>query len=378
MKTIEQMVLARQETVLNVSRSGQVQTSAVSDWIDSGVKPVFRVTTRLGRFVEVTGHHPFLTVNGWTPLHDLQVGNKIAVPRSVPVFGSDNSWETARVRLLAYFIAEGGLSQSTPRFTNTDAVLNADFAVALSQEFPDCKMSLDSDGITQRISHSQGKRAPRFKNVAPNPVTQWLKELDLWGKKADAKFLPDCVWSWTRPHLAEFLRVLFSCDGTIYQLGDYPRIEFSVASQQLARDVQHALLRFGITAKLWRKKERCWRVEITEPASVLTYQIEIGWVGEKAARCREAIARSIPKRASNTGHAPRETWNIIRAACKRRGLSLIELARRAGETTESGYNSHTNRGIPSWRLQRYAEILQDAQLLARRFAGHLLGRNCCN
>ena len=56
-----------------------------------------------------------------------------------------------------------------------------------------------------------------------------------------------------------------SCDGTIYSMGGYPRIEFAVASQGLAEDLHHALVRFGIVAKLWKKKDRCWRVEITEP-----------------------------------------------------------------------------------------------------------------
>src|SRR5207248_1925205 len=106
--TIEECVQRRLTKILNLSRTGQLQTTAISDWIDSGVKPVFRVTTRTGRYVDVTGHHPFLTVHGWTPLHDLSVGRKIGVPRSVPVFGSDESWSPERVRLLAYFIAEGG------------------------------------------------------------------------------------------------------------------------------------------------------------------------------------------------------------------------------------------------------------------------------
>ena len=75
-----------------------------------------------------------------------------------------------------------------------------------------------------------------------------------------------------------------SCDGTIYDLGGYPRIEFAVASRELAEDLQHALVRLGIVAKLWQKKERCWRLDITEPRSVAEYQCEVGWIGEKASR----------------------------------------------------------------------------------------------
>ena len=52
---------------------GAVRPALISEWIDSGVQPCFRVRTRTGRHVDVTGHHPFLTVGGWTPLLDLNM-----------------------------------------------------------------------------------------------------------------------------------------------------------------------------------------------------------------------------------------------------------------------------------------------------------------
>ena len=362
--SIEECVRRRQQWVYGVSDAGQVRPTRVSDWIDSGVKPCFRVSTRLGRSVEVTGHHPFLTVDGWTPLHDLKIGSHIAMPRSVPIFGADESWSFERVRLLAYFIAEGGLTGTVPKFTNADAVLVNDFQAAIETEFPELEVKpANASGIDWKVV-----RPARGKGMAPNRATAWLREIGLMGKSAAHKSFPDTVWTWNRARMAEFLRVVFSCDGSIYKLGDFPRIEFAVASEKLASDVQHALTRFGIVAKLWRKGARCWRVEITDPGAVLRYQAEIGWVGEKAARFQNETFtnRALPKRVSNCGHAPREVWDLVRASAKRRGLSLVELARRAGETTASGkyggYNPHARRGLPSHRLARYAEVLGDAHL----------------
>src|SRR5919107_2506544 len=134
--TIEECVERRLPRVLNVSSAGIVKTTAVSDWIDSGLKPCFRVTTRSGRSVEVTGHHPFLTVDGWVPLHDLEVGNHVAVPRRVPIFGSDESWQTDRVRLAAYLIAEGDLTGGCPKWSNADPALVEDFRAAVGRQFP--------------------------------------------------------------------------------------------------------------------------------------------------------------------------------------------------------------------------------------------------
>jgi replicative DNA helicase len=363
--TIEECVQRRMARVLNLSRSGQLQTTGIADWIDSGVKPVWKVTTRLGRHVEVTGHHPFLTVRGWQPLHELKVGDKIAVPRSTPVFGTDESLSMERVRLLAYFIAEGGLTGTIPKWTNADPVLVADFATCIAREWPELEIKCDAKtGIDYKVV-----RPNRGKGMAPNALTSWLREIGLMGRRAEEKSFPEQVWTWSRPRLAEFMRVLFSCDGTIYKCGDYPRIEFAIASEKLAESVQHALARFGIIAKLWRKSARCWRVEITEPRSVLVYQAEIGWVGEKSFRfcTSEYSTRTLPKRASNNGHPPREVWDLVKAAAKKRGLSLIELARLAGETEatgkNAGWNAHIQRGLPRHRLARYAEVLQDAHLL---------------
>ncbi|MBA4117067.1 MAG: replicative DNA helicase, partial [Rubrobacter sp.] len=362
--TIEQCIERRLPRVLNVSPAGEVRTASISDWIDSGVKPCFRVTTRTGRSVEVTGHHPFLTVKGWVPLHDLAVGGHIAVPRSLPVFGEDELWPLDLVRLLAYFIAEGGLTCGTPRWTNADPTLVNDFHEAIARQFPGVIVKPQAGkGIDYRIV---GPGRDRY--MGSNPVTAWLRELGLMGKYAEEKFFPREVWRWSRRYLAEFLRVLFSCDGTIYKLGDYPRVEFTVSSRRLARDVHHALTRFGIVAKLWRKKERCWRVEITAPDSVLRYQAEIGWVGEKALRFESgaSMQRDLPERGSNYGHPPREVWDLVREAAAHGGLSLSELGRRAGETLKTGkfagYNPHANRSLPGYRLARYAEVLGDGAL----------------
>ena len=251
--TIEDYVRQQLPTVLSLSGMNLVQPKPIGAWIDSGVKPCFRVRTCTGRTVDVTGHHPFLTVHSWTPLHDLAVGSKIAVPRQVPAFGTDESLPRELVRLMAYFIAEGGLTAKSPCFTNTDPVIVDDFQQIIARNYTQCVVR--QEDITYKVvrpTRSEWKSSP-------NPVTVWLQNLGLWGKLAEQKSFPDCVWRWTKPHLAEFLRVLMSCDGTIYNMAGYPRIEFAVASEKLAQDVHHALTRFGIVAKLWQKTPRCWR-----------------------------------------------------------------------------------------------------------------------
>ncbi|MEJ7709119.1 MAG: hypothetical protein WKF84_04495 [Pyrinomonadaceae bacterium] len=166
-----------------LSDAGKVRATEIAAWVDSGVKLCFRVRTRTGRFVEVTGHHPFLTARGWTPLYDLQVGDKIGVPRIVPAFSTDEGVPRDLVRLMAYLIAEGELTHNTcPTFTNTDPVLVGDFRRIIANRFP-----------TRALCES-----------STNPLIKWLTELGLWGKLAERKSFPVCVWRWMRERLAEF------------------------------------------------------------------------------------------------------------------------------------------------------------------------------
>jgi replicative DNA helicase len=348
--TIEEAVRQRMPSVLGFGWDGRVEPNDIHAWVDSGIKPCFRVTTRTGRSVEVTGHHPFLTVKGWRPLHDIVVGARIAVPRWLPCFGHDSSLPLGKVRLLAYFIAEGGLTGSTPGFTNADGEIVADFNALIAEFFP--SLHVRQHAITYFPSGPRGGTR--------NPLTSWLRDLKLMGKGADEKRFPGCVWGWDRERMREFLRVLMSCDGTVYSMSGYPRIEFAVASEGLARDLHHALVRFGIVGKFWKKKDRCWRVEITEPKSVRRYQTQIGWIGEKSLRFTEEL----PDRRSNVGHLSKEIWSDVRFAAEHRGLTLMEVARRAGEPHSDvrGFNLHTSRGLPSARLAAYAEVLHEVGL----------------
>jgi replicative DNA helicase len=348
--TIEEAVRRRMPKVFGFDWDGSVSPSDIHAWVDSGIKPCFRVTTRTGRAVEVTGHHPFLTVKGWQPLHDIKVGARIAVPRVLRCFGSDASMPMGKVHLLAYFIAEGSLTGSTPGFTNTDPEILADFHDQVAKFFP--TLNVRRHDITYYPSGRRGEPS--------NPLTVWLRELGLMGKLSADKRFPDCVWRWDRNHLREFVKVLMSCDGTVYSMSGYPRIEFAVASEGLAQDVHHALVRFGIVAKLWKTKDRCWRVEITEPKSVARYQSAIGWMGEKSGRFTERVG---PRR-SNVGHLPKEIWSYVRLSADQRGLTLMDVARSAGEphAEERGFNPHTSRGLPQTRLAAYAEVLEDIGL----------------
>ena len=88
--TIEQIYRRGSANLLTLNANGTFGFTQPSAFVDDGIKPVFRVTTRSGRSVDSTLSHPFLTIDGWRSLALLKPGEKIAVPCKLEVFGTES------------------------------------------------------------------------------------------------------------------------------------------------------------------------------------------------------------------------------------------------------------------------------------------------
>ncbi len=88
--TIEEIYRRQEAILLTLQKDFQFSFTRASAFIDDGIKPVFRVTTALGKAIETTITHPFLTPQGWRSLGELQPGFKIAIPAQINIFGTEN------------------------------------------------------------------------------------------------------------------------------------------------------------------------------------------------------------------------------------------------------------------------------------------------
>jgi replicative DNA helicase len=142
--TIENIYKNKQANLLTLNDDLKLAWTQPSAFVDDGIKPVFKVTTRLGRTVETTISHPFLTISGWKKLEQIAVGTKIAVPRALPVFGLDRMRE-CKVKLIAYLLGDGCLSNRKASFTNTNALIQNDFVTSVS-EFGGVNCRVENNG----------------------------------------------------------------------------------------------------------------------------------------------------------------------------------------------------------------------------------------
>ena len=345
--------------VLTLTPEGRLEATTPSAFVDDGVKPVFRVRTRLGRGVATTASHPFLTGAGWKPLHDLRVGVRIAVPRTLPVAG-DEEMPEHEVVLLALLLGDGNLTGRTARFTTTSELLR--------QEATRCASLMGVAVTAQR----HPERAPSYSFVTPrghaNGVTDLLRKHGLMGHGAATKRVPPAVFRLPLRQLATFLNRLHATDGCAWVAGSYGRIAYCSVSEQLARDVQHLLLRFGINAKLRRRsvpyrdeRRPAYEVEILAAPDILRFDDAIGILGKEEALGRLAELARRKRRGWTKDTLPIEIWDGLDAA--RGDRSWSELAREAGKGP--GFNWHVRRRQPRREtVATLAAVLDSPELAA--------------
>lgn len=333
--TIEELYQQRQGSLLTLNDDWKFTFTQPSAFVDDGIKPVFRITTRLGRAIETTITHPFLTIKGWQRLENLQVGNKIAIPGKIDVFGTETIRE-CEVKLLGYLIGDGGLTNSTPRFTNSNPLLQTDFSEAVTE----------------------------FGGLS---VTIWLEKLDLWDKDAHNKTIPNIVFKLEKSQLSLFLNRLFATDGWITVLNSgQSQLGYCTVSEKLARQIQHLLLRFGIIAALKKRSVKynntrrpAWQLDITDAISIKNFIAEIGIFGKEAALAKVTAAISQKRYQTNRDLIPIEIGEQIAAA--KDSETWSSLAKRPG--IKSYTNIHVGkRALTRERLWILANALDKLPL----------------
>ncbi|MGH7379532.1 MAG: LAGLIDADG family homing endonuclease [Candidatus Methylomirabilales bacterium] len=334
----------------------RLRRGEVTRHLAQGVQPTFRLTTRTGRVIEATASHPFLTFEGWTPLHRLRVGSRIAVPRSLPCFGQVPLPPHEAV-LLGLLLSDGQCATPghSPRYTSGDPVLREVLAGA-ARAFG-CEVTRVGE-----IGVNVVNRPGRGGIMRRNRCATWLEALGV-NVRSREKFVPPVLFTADRSSVRLFLQALFSGDGGITRSGDDLHLEYSSASERLARDVQHLLLRLGIVGflrKRWTNRgTTAFILTVTAKGDILRFAEAIGFLPgtRKDSRLHEVVQyiAGMPERKSNFDTLPREAWEMVRGAAASAGRSLRSLGVDG---------TQPNQSVPRDLVRQVAEGLSDEALLA--------------
>ena len=327
-RSLEDVVAAHERGeevwVTSLRHEFQLVPARVSRSARSGRKPIFEVATRLGRRVRASANHPLLTFDGWSRVDELAPGDRIAVPRKLPRTGTRKAMPDHELVLLAALIADGNLTQNTPRFCHGEGS-----AILPEVESAAARMGLRlSAGSNGTVTISAGRGAPS------NPLRELFERHGLWGKHSDTKFIPPEVFELSDREIARFLSVLYGCDGHVYVSERLGQVGYTTISERLARDVQHLLLRLGIVGKIRTLRRPVYdgtdkvarEVIVTGQESLLAFCEQVPVVGKRAKVRALAERLSSAMRATNLDTVPAGVWEHVLAAKGARPMRELSVA----------------------------------------------------
>jgi replicative DNA helicase len=307
----------------------KLERRKVTRAFSTGRKPVYRLTTQLGRTIRATGNHKFLAFDGWKRLDQVEMGEHLALPRTLPG-PTTSTMSTDELALLGHLIGDGcTLPRHAIQYTTRDHPVAARVAELATRLF--------GDAVKPRIRQERRwyqvylSSAQRLTHGRRNPISVWLDELGIFGLRSYEKRVPRPVFE-QRPHaIATFLRHLWSTDGCVYLARGQkatPIVYYATSSPALAADVQSLLLRLGINAIRSRVGNTRGRpqhhVKLTGASDVARFLEVVGCLGESRAATGLRIALKLGETRANPNR------DVIPAAAWR---AVVEPARVSAEVT---------------------------------------------
>lgn len=207
-----------------------------------GVEPkgraeVFRLTSAQGRQVDVTGNHPLLTPAGWVEAKaSLHHGVKAVAAVGATFVDPVEAW------MVGAMIGDGCVTKSATTI-RCEFTGEGDVVARMAER-------AEAFGWSVRSRPGRGCNTLSFAKGARDWVRSW--EFD--GCSAHTKRVPDRIRRAPLVSVAGFLAGLIDTDGAVeYREGAPCSIRIRVVSEQLVRDCQDLVTRFGVRSSVTRE-----------------------------------------------------------------------------------------------------------------------------
>ncbi|WP_317623706.1 LAGLIDADG family homing endonuclease [Allochromatium vinosum] len=330
--------------------------SSVVQVMENGIKPVFRLRTSLGKTLRATGNHPLLTASGWKRLDELKEGDRIASPSRLPIEGQER-WSEHELITLGWVLSEGNTCHPSGfYFYNKDEVARDDFLAAASA-FPDTQPTVrlrperaDTWCVYVGTGRDTRIRVGGGYSFTPRSGARlWLEDLGMIGHKAPDKHFPASVFRLDNACLAVLLGRLWSGDGYIASTSGKDMIPYlASASQRLAGETQHLLLRLGIVSRLTEKRFAYkdgrigYTLHLVGRRSIEAFVQVIGphLVGRDVQlnALRDYLAQT-PADRESVDTLPPEVKDSVRCHKEASGLTWDQIAERSGVCVKEFYGT---------------------------------------
>jgi hypothetical protein len=304
-----------------------VVSETIGGYIDSGQAECLEVRLASGRALTVTRNHPFLAAEGWMNAEDLLPGISVGVPARMPHPEQPKPMPCALVDILAVVLSEGCVRGPKVAFSTSD---------------PEIERIMREAGETYGCHvRKWAKYAYAFTGWVHgnNGVLDVIRKLGMANVLAKHKTIPNAVFSLPASQLARFISVFWMCDGTVGNARNRLCPSITLASQDMVRQFQHLLLRFGVQASMREVEARCngksfraWKL-LVRAESMSAFARAFTLWGDKAERLTDRLA------AVDQSKRPPRISHAFKLRCRRlheaHGGKLASMKRAAGRIWHS-------------------------------------------
>ncbi len=242
--------LAQDETAIRVTTDGRFGGETLlpaSTVFSTGVKPVYRLITREGYELRLTGNHRVMTSAGWVEAQNLRPGDRIHILNRKGGFGQAGSLQEGQV--LGWLVGDGTLNA-------VRAVLSF-FGEEKRELAP-----LFAEAVNAIVEkHNQRRAYPvgvidipgrDEARVMSDRLGRWAEGFGLAENK---HIVPPAVLAGSEEMQRGFLQALFTADGQVNDGGEKGcSVRLSASHLPLLKDVQRLLLNFGIVSRIYENR----------------------------------------------------------------------------------------------------------------------------
>jgi len=230
------------------SRMCRKDTLMASNVFCTGRRNVFRLRTKEGYSVRLTGNHRVMTERGWVEAKDLVPGDRIHIMRGKGGFGRSGDLDTGRI--LGWLVGDGTVK--------SDRVVLSFFGKEkgeLAPLFADT-VNRNVDGL-QKLDRDYPVGVVKVKGRDECRVSS-KRLLDIaarFGLKQDKHRIPDEVLAASEQFQRGFLQALFSADGSVQgSTAKGTTVRLAQSDGPLLERVQQMLLNFGVASRIYMNR----------------------------------------------------------------------------------------------------------------------------
>ncbi len=307
--------------------------NTASKWFNSGKHPTLKITTNQGFNIQGTHNHPILVwskniITGipefqWKLLEHVSKGDIAVIDRN-----PDTLWPTKNVPLQSFIpqnptprtqikilpksltkdlaailgalVAEGTISKHKIEFCNTDKQWIEEFIKSWSAVFPNCRLHR----FMMKPS-SYGKKPYQRLEIHSQYIIEFLQNLGLVPAKSPTRIIPHVILKSPKAIVSTFLAAYFEGDGSISSAPKMIELSAISKSEELLKQLQILLLRFGINStKRFDKYRDIHKLYIRGLKNYRLFAKQIGFLSEYKKAKLQKILSSLLKDQSIMDYVP--------------------------------------------------------------------------